>query len=64
MKPIKNASGQVLAYEHDGGQYRQELRDTSGKLLAYYNPHIDRTFTPSGKMVGTGDQRGRFIPDK
>ena len=65
MKPIKDHAGKTLAYENDVSSCRQEIRSRSNALLAYYNPEVGtdgQTFDRSGRMVGSGDQRGRFIP--
>jgi hypothetical protein len=63
MKLLTNASGKTLAYERDVNPYRKEIRDRSNALLEWHNPHLDKTFDRSGRLVGSGDQRGRFIPD-
>lgn len=47
--------------------YRQEIRDRSNALLAYFNPKEGpdgKTHDRSGRVVGSGDQRARFIRDK
>jgi hypothetical protein len=65
MKPITDRSGKVIAYENDVSEYRKEIRSCSNGLLAYHNPKDGlegKTFDRSGRLVGNGDQRARFIP--
>jgi hypothetical protein len=62
MKPIRDADGNVVAYEHDANANRRELRSKSNALLAYYDKHTDRTFDAKNGNAGAGDQRGKFIP--
>jgi hypothetical protein len=64
VKPITNASGKMLAYENDVSEHRKEIRDCSNARLAWYNPHLDKTFHRSGRLIGSGDQRGRFIREE
>lgn len=64
MTPITDRSGRVIAYENDVSEYRKEIRDRSNGLLAHFNPkdgERGRTYDRSGRLVGVGDQRGRFI---
>lgn len=66
MKPITDRAGKVLSYQNDVSPQRQEIRDRSGGLRAYHNPKDGpegKTFDRSGRVVGSGDQRGRFIED-
>ena len=66
MKTITDQSGKVLAYENDVSPYRQEIRSRSNALLGYFNPHEGpdgHTHDHSGRVIGNGDQRGRFIRD-
>lgn len=63
MKEITDRSGKVLAYLHDVSPYRKEIRDTSGAVLGWYDPHLDKTFDRSGRVVSnSGDTRGGLIP--
>lgn len=67
MKTITDPAGRVLAFEHDVNESRKEIRSRSNGLLAYFNPKIGpegMTFDRSGKLVGSGDQRARFIRDE
>jgi hypothetical protein len=67
MKPITDRSGKVTAYENNVSEYRKEIRSRSNGLLAYHNPKDGpegKTFDRSGRLIGSGDQRARFIPDK
>ena len=62
---IKDRAGKTLAQTSDVSEYRKELRSRSGALLATFNPEDGpegRTFDRSGRVVGSGDLRGRFIP--
>jgi len=64
MEPMKDRAGKTLAYTNDVSQYRKEIRSRSGALRATFNPEDGpegRTFDRSGRVVGSGDQRGRFI---
>lgn len=64
MKPITDRAGKVLSYQNDVSPYRQEIRDRSGGLRAYFNPKAGpdgMTFDRSGRVIGSGDQRARFI---
>ena len=62
MKPIRDSSGSVRAYEHQANANRKELRSTSGGLLAWHDKTTDQTFDSHTKRVGFGDQTGKFIP--
>jgi hypothetical protein len=62
VKPIRDAAGNVVAYEHDANANRRELRSKSNGLLAWYDRNTDRTFDRTSKNAGAGDQRGKFIP--
>lgn len=64
MKPIRDAAGNVVAYEHDANANRKELRPKSNGLLAYYDKNTDRTFDAKNQNAGAGDQTGKFIPDE
>lgn len=63
MKPILNSKNNLVAYEHDVTSNRSEIRSKSNGLLAWHDKKLDRTFDRSGRNVGTGDQRGKFIPN-
>lgn len=67
MKLITDRAGKLLAYENDVSEYRKEIRSRSNGLLAYFNPKAGpggKTFDRSGRLIGSGDQRARFIPDE
>ena len=64
MKPIRDRSGNVVAYEHEPNAIRRELRSRSNGLLAWYDKNTDRTHDRSGRVVGYGDQTGKFIPNE
>jgi hypothetical protein len=64
MKPIFNKKTSLVAYENNPNATRRELRSKSGGLLAWYDQNTDRTFDRSGNHAGTGDQRGKFIPNE
>lgn len=66
QQPIKDRAGRTLAYTNDVSEYRKEIRSRSGALLATFNPEdgpSGQTVDRSGRVVGSGDLRGRFIPD-
>jgi hypothetical protein len=52
---LTDSSGKTLGYVQEVSPYRHKLRDASGKTLGFYNPHLDQTFTTSGRMVGHGN---------
>jgi hypothetical protein len=52
---LRDGSGNTLGYIQEVSPYRHELHATSGKLLGYYNPHLDQTLSASGRMVGHGN---------
>ena len=64
MKPIRDSSGNVLAYEHEPNGYRTELRSRSNGLLAWHDKNTDQTYDRHGKRAGYGDQTGKFIPSE
>ena len=64
MKPIRDSSGKVVAYEHEPNTNRRELRSRSGGLLAWHDRITDQTFDQHNKRAGYGDQTGKFIPDE
>ena len=66
QQPIKDRAGKTLAVTNHESPYRKTIRSRSGALLATFNPEDGpegRTFDRSGRVVGSGDQRARFIPD-
>ena len=66
MQPLKDRAGKTLAYTSDESPYRKTIRSRSGALLATFNPEdgpSGQTVDRSGRVVGSGDQRGRFIPN-
>jgi hypothetical protein len=64
MKPIKDASGNVIGYENEPNSNRRELRSKSNGLLAWYDKNTNRTFDRTGKNAGAGDQTQKFLPDE
>lgn len=62
MKPIRDASGNVVAYEHQPNATRTELRSKSAGLIAWHDKNTDQTFDGHGKRVGFGDQTKKLIP--
>ena len=40
---------------------RKQIRSPNGKLLGWYDKYQDRTFTATGKYVGTGDQTASLL---
>jgi hypothetical protein len=52
---LKDGSGKTLGFIQEVSPYRVVLQDASGKTLGYFNPHLDLTFTASGRMVGHGN---------
>lgn len=62
MKPILNEKNQVVAYENDANERRNELRGRSGELIVFYDKNTNRTFTSKNQYAGSGDQTGKFIP--
>ncbi len=51
---------------NDVSDYRKEIRWRNNALLGYYNPEEGpegKTHDSSGRVIGSGDQRGRFISD-
>lgn len=67
LKPILDASGKVLAYENDVSEYRKEIRSRNNTLRAFFSPNEGpngKTHDASGRVIGHGDQRGRFIRDE
>jgi hypothetical protein len=67
MKPITDRANRVLAYTNDISPYRNQIVSRTGAVLATFNPKDGpdgRTFDRSGRVIGSGDQRGRFIPEK
>jgi len=44
-----------FGYTQAVSPYRHELHNAGGKTLGFYNPHIDRTFEASGRLVGKGN---------
>lgn len=59
MQPILNGRGQSIGYTV-GPEFRRNLHDRHGRLVAYYIKHSDLTFVGT-RMVGFGDQMIRFL---
>jgi hypothetical protein len=67
VKPITDRAGKVLSYRNDVSPYRHEIRDRSNRLRGHFNPKDGpdgKTFDRSGRLIGSGDQTGRFISDE
>jgi hypothetical protein len=66
MKPktLTNQSGKTLAVERDVSPQQHQISDRAGKLLARYDSVTDQTFDRSGRFVGRGDLRAKFIQDE
>ena len=62
MKPIRDSSGKVVAYEHEPNANRREVRSRSGGSLAWYDKNTNQTFDRHTKRAGYGDQTDRLIP--
>jgi hypothetical protein len=60
MKPILNQSGKVIGYTREVGT-RQEVRDRSNALVAWYDTRQDKTFKKDGSPVGFGNQAIRLL---
>ena len=41
---------------------REELLNTGGNPLAFYDPKRDATYTPGGTKVGSGNRLMSFLP--
>ena len=52
---LRDSGGKILGYIQEVFPYRHELHNAGGKTLGFYNPHTDRTFTASGRLVGKGN---------
>lgn len=52
---LTDSSGRTLGYIQEISPYRHELHAANGKQLGYYNPHLDQTFTATGRMIGHGN---------
>jgi len=65
QQPIKDRAGKTLAVTNDVSPYRKQLLSRTGAVLATFMPKsgpAGQTLDRSGRVVGSGDQRGRFIP--
>jgi hypothetical protein len=54
-KIMTDKGGKILGYTQAVSPYRHELHNAGGKTLGFFNPHLDQTFTASGRMVGHGN---------
>lgn len=52
---IKDAKGKVIGRIWTSGFGVQELKDSKGKKLGYYDPRTDITKTSNGRKVGKGN---------
>jgi len=58
---ITDNVGRALATYRET-DYEIRIHEYTGKFLAYYNKDDDRTYDCVGRLVGTGNLTGRFIP--
>jgi len=59
---VRDPSGRTLGYIEDiGVGTRVEARDVSGRLLAYYDKHLNQTRHPDGRVVGRGNLLPAFL---
>jgi hypothetical protein len=52
---LKDAKGKVMGKIWTSGHGVQELKDSKGKKLGYYDPRTDVTKTRNGRKVGKGN---------
>lgn len=52
---LKGRAGETLGFIVNVSDNRVELHDRNGKVLGFYNPKLDRTFSQNGAMIGTGN---------
>lgn len=52
---LKDAKGKVMGKIWTSGHGVQELKDSKGKKLGYYDPLTDVTKTRNGRKVGKGN---------
>jgi hypothetical protein len=56
----RNGRPQGIIRQMAGG--REELLNTGGNPLAFYDPKRDATYTPGGTKVGSGNRLMSFLP--
>jgi hypothetical protein len=59
---VRDPAGRTLGFIEDiGVGTRIEARDVSGRLLAYYDKHLNQTLHPNGRVVGGGNLLPAFL---
>jgi hypothetical protein len=55
-KRLTDAKGKTLGFIRDSGG-REIVTDANGGMKGVYDARNDKTYTQTGALVGTGDQR-------
>ena len=53
---IKDRTGKPQGIVRQMAVGREELLSNSGQRVAYYDPHTDATYKPSGYKIGSGNR--------
>jgi hypothetical protein len=55
-KRLTDAKGKKIGFIRDSGG-REIVTDANGGMKGHYDARNDKTYTQTGALVGTGDQR-------
>jgi hypothetical protein len=58
---VRDPAGRTLGFIEDTGGTRVEPRDAAGRLLAYYDKHLNQTRHPDGRLFGSGNLLSSFL---
>ncbi len=58
---VRDPAGRTLGFIEDTGGTRVEARDAAGRLLAYYDKHLNQTRHPDGRLFGRGNLLSSFL---
>ncbi|MFT6329378.1 MAG: hypothetical protein ACJAYN_001309 [Bermanella sp.] len=53
---VRDYRGRAIGITHLHGNGRREIRLTSGRLLGWFDPAMNRTVRVTGNFMGEGDQ--------
>jgi hypothetical protein len=59
-KRLTDAKGKTLGFIRDSGG-REIVTDANGAMKGHFDARNDKTYTQTGALVGTGDQRVALI---
>jgi hypothetical protein len=55
MQSIQDYTGKIIAFMENNTQ-QEKIYSPGGYYLGYYDKYLDKTYSSSGKYIGSGNQ--------